>query len=645
MKTETIHVRLRVEGIVCYACTDIISRLAKGVPGVREAQVSYVSELLELDMDETASLEEVCAMLEKHGYRCRITGDRELLSAEDDMGILRRRILVSFFLSLFLIPYPFLPIPPWVRFLIATAVQIIAGRQFYRDAWYAVTAGGANMSVLVSLGVLTAYLFSTVSVFRGEGAIFYESCGSVLVLVMLGKYLERSARISSAEQVRRLMELGPAEARLITPEGETMVPAETLRKGDRFLVRRGELFPCDGVVLEGHSAADEANLTGESRPAAKQAGDRVFCATINMLDRLLLEAEGDYADSVYCHMRQALLNGVNGEKAGIQRMADRVCSRFVPSVLCLALLTVCLWFAFLSPGDLTRAVTNGAAVLIIACPCAMGIATPLAMTLAIGGLGGAGIFVKNPGAVEALGAVDTVVLDKTGTLTQPLEDGGERPRYGAPKTVETLMRMGISVWMLTGDSEDRAYAAADACGIPRERVLCRLLPEDKAKTIAELRRSGTVCMVGDGVNDALSLQAADVGLALGRAADVGLALGRAADVSVACADAVVTRNRIAHILRALYAGRVTMQNIRRSLFWALIYNVIGLLLAAAGIVSPLIAGAAMSLSSLSVALNSHSLDKKLRAPSFDQVCSVPRQPLMGKRRPSSKEKPAVSPVS
>ena len=622
MKTETVHVRLRVEGIVCYACTGIIERLAKSVAGVYEAKVSYVSELLELDMEETASLDEICALLEKHGYRCRITGERELLSARDDMGILRRRILISFFLSLFLIPYPFLPVPPWVRFLIATAVQIIAGRQFYRDAWFAVTAGGANMSVLVSLGTLTAYVFSTVSVFRGEGAIFYESCGSVLVLVMLGKYLERSARISSAEQVRRLMELGPAEARLIGPEGESMVPAESVRKGDRFLVRRGELFPCDGIVLEGHSAADEANLTGESRPAEKQVGDRVFCSTINMKDRLLLEADGDYADSVYCHMRQALLNGVNGEKAEIQRLADRVCSRFVPSVLCLALLTVCLWFAFLAPGDLTRAVTNGAAVLIVACPCAMGIATPLAMTLSIGGLGAAGIFVKSPGAVETLGAVDTVVLDKTGTLTRPLEDGGDRPRQGAPKTVETLRRMGIEVWLLTGDQEDRAFAAADACGIPRDHVLCRLMPEDKAKKVTELRRSGTVCMVGDGVNDALSLQAADV----------GLAVGHAADVSVACADAVVTRNRIAHVLRALYAGRACMQNIRRSLFWALIYNVFGLLLAAAGIVSPLIAGAAMSLSSLSVALNSHSLDKKLRAPSFDKVCSVPRQPLTGRRR-------------
>lgn len=606
---------LHVDGIVCYACVGVIESLAEGVAGVTEASASYVSESLRLKTDSDEAVEEVVRILEKHGYRARRTGEKEALQSDgDELKRLRRRIVVSFFLSLLLVPYPFLHVPPYVQLAAATLVQLIAGRMFYRDAYYAVSAGTANMSVLVSVGALSAYVFSTVSVLRGSGAVFYEASGTVLVLVMLGKYLERSARVSSAGEIRKLLETGPVQATLLTEAGERVVPAEEVRAGDVFLVHRGGVFPADGVVISGASRADESALTGENRPAPKAAGDRVLATTINMEDKLTVRADRDYADSVFSSMRRALLSGVSGQKAGIQRLADRVCARFLPAVLGLALLTLCLCYGSWAPGDLAAAVTRAAAVLIVACPCAMGIATPLAMTTAVGRLGGSGIFVKSPAAVERLAKTDAVVFDKTGTLTVT-EGEGERLREGARKTVETLQAMGIELWLLTGDRREAALKAAAAAGIPEERVLFELLPEEKNEKVRELQRSHTVCMVGDGVNDALSLQTADV----------GIAVGRAAEVSVECADLVITQNRITHLLKALYIGRVTLRNIRRSLFWALIYNVIGLGLCVAGVMTPVYAGAAMSLSSLSVVLNARSLDEQCRALTFEKIAAEGRR--------------------
>lgn len=613
--TETKSVWMHIDGIVCYACTGIIESLAKNQPGVISAAASYVSEGLRLDVEPEAELNTLINELERHGYKARITTEREAMRADHgNMKALRVRILISFFLSLLLVPYPFLSVPPYIQLAAATLVQIIAGRSFHRDALYAVSSGTANMSVLISIGTLSAYIFSAISVFTGTGQIFFESSGTVLVLVMLGKYLERSARVSSSESVRKLLEWGPAEATITDDAGERKIPAEKIRKGDRFVTRRGEIFPADGTVLEGSSMADESALTGESRPARKGPGSYVYATTINMSDRIIAQADRDYSDSVYCSMRRALLNGVNGKKADLQRIADKVCSRFIPAVLALAIVTLCIWYAFLKPGDLVTAVIRASCVLIIACPCAMGIATPMAMTTAVGALGRTGIFVKSQTAIETLARADVIVLDKTGTLTLPEPDGGERLREGTQITIETLHKLGIEVWLFTGDRRDPALKAAQAAGIPLDHVRYELLPEDKAELLKELQKLRTVCMVGDGVNDALSLTLADA----------GVAIGRAAEISVECADMVITRNRITHLLKAVYIGRVTLQNIRRSLFWALFYNVIGLGICVAGLITPVIAGTAMSLSSLSVVLNAQSLDKKIQKLTFKKIASAPR---------------------
>jgi cation transport ATPase len=602
-----------VDGIVCYACVNIIESAAKSVPGVQKASVSYIGESLKLDVLPETDLDAVISALGRRGYKVKAISEKEALKTDyNEMKHMRVRIIVSFFLSLLVVSNPFYSVNPWIQFIAATIIQVVSGRLFYRDALYAVSSGSSNMSVLVSIGALAAYVYSTVSVFNGSGKIFYESSGTVLVLVMIGKYLERSARISSADSVRNLMESRPSEATLLTPDGEKTVRADSVKKGDRIVIKRGEFIPADGIVIEGHSAADESGLTGESRPIKKEPGDRVFGSTINVLGRLVVSADCDFQDNVYSRMLRALMNSVSGEKAEIQRLADRVVAKFIPAVLGIAVLSLILWYGFLDPGNFTRALINCVAVLIVACPCAMGIATPLAVTMAVGELGKSGVFVKNPAALELLAKTDIVVFDKTGTLTIGPED---RLRSGAPKTVETLNKMGIRVLLLSGDREDRTKRAADAAGIAEYRF--GLLPEDKAALIAELRngkdkdkeKAHIVTMVGDGINDALSISSADV----------GIAVGKAAEVSLESADAVVTQNRITHVLKAVYAGRVMMKNIKRSMFWALIYNSAGLVLAACGIISPVIAGAAMSLSSLSVVLNARSLEKKFRKITFEKI--------------------------
>ena len=598
-----------VDGIVCYACTGIIEQLCRSVDGVLDASASYVGDSLRLIVMESFQPEMLSEVLSGHGYRVKAVNEREAMSSRADMRRLRMRILICFLLSLTLVPYPFFVLSGWVRLITATAVQILAGLQFYRDAYYALSAGSANMSVLVSLGTFTAYLYSAVSVIRGQGPIFFESSGTVLVLVMLGKYLERSARTSSAEAVQQLLETGPQEAILLRDGKETVIRAEALRKGDRFLVRRNERFPADGVVLSGSTRTDESALTGESRPVCKSPGSSVLATSVNMDAQVVAEADRDYGDSVYSRMRKALLNGVNGEKAAIQKLADRVCARFIPAVLLLSVITLFLWYGWLAPGDLEKAVRCAIAVLIVACPCAMGIATPMAVTAAMGALGKSGIYVKGPAAVETLSTVRTVVFDKTGTLTLPDGEGGERLRAGAVRTVDTLRKMGLEVWMLSGDTPERASSIAAEVGIPEARLRAGLLPEEKAGILQELRQNGPVCMVGDGLNDALCLQNADV----------GIAIGKASTVSLECADVVITRNRITHVLKALYFGKVTMKNIRRSLFWALIYNIAALLLSVCGVVSPVIAGAAMSLSSLSVVLNAQSLDRQFQKLTFEKI--------------------------
>ncbi len=606
-RTETLW--FHVEGIVCYACVNIIESAVKAIPGVESASVSYIGESLRVQGGAGADLGAlsgtVISELERRGYRAGLSSEKEAVKTDyGDMGRMRTRIIASFFLSVLLVSDYFLDINPWLLFAAATVIQIIAGRQFYREAFYAVSTGSANMSVLVSIGTLSAYVYSTVSVIRGAGEIFYEATGTVLVLVMIGKYLERSARLSSSESVKKLMDFGAAEATLLTEAGEVRVSAESVRRGDRFLVRRGDFIPADGLVVSGKSRADESGLSGESRPVKKEPGDRIYASTINMDGKIEAIADCDYRDGVYARMLRALLNSVNGEKAKIQRLADRVCARFIPAVLMIALATLFLWYGYLAPGDFTRALKNCVAVLIVACPCAMGIATPLAVTITVGALGKSGIFVRNPAALETLAKVDAVVFDKTGTLTLGPED---RLRAGAPKTVETLGKMGIKTLLLSGDERERVEKAAAGAGIGDFRY--GLLPEEKAEIIAGLRKEHSVAMVGDGANDALSLASADA----------GIALGRAAEISLESADVVITQNRITHVLKALYAGRVMTANIRRSLFWALIYNVAGLLLAASGVISPIIAGTAMSLSSFSVVMNARSLERKFEKLTFDKI--------------------------
>jgi cation transport ATPase len=614
----------KIEGIVCYACVGILEGIAKGVPGVSDARVNYLSECLQVTTD--SRLDDgrfdngaLLAAIGGGGYRAAAVSEKETNQTKpEDMRKARVILLTAFVLSVALELCARFRWSPYFQLAFATVIQVIAGRQFYKEAYHALAAGTANMSVLVMIGTLTAYLFSLISMISGVGELFFQSSGTVVVFVLIGKYLERSAKISSLETIRNLTGSCPDEAILLTEGAARIIPAGDVRRGDRIRIQRNSIVSTDGTVAAGSTFVDESPLTGESAAVRKTKGDKVYCGTINHSSDVEIIADGDYADNVYAHMIGAIVRCLTGERPAIPRTTDRLCARFVPAVLAVAAVTLLAWYGYLQPGDIYTAVIRAVSVLIIACPCAMGIATPLAVTVGIGILGKSGIVVKNPAALETLAKADTVVFDKTGTLTFGPEDS---LRDGTPITVDTLKKIGFQLLVLSGDTEEKTGRAAESAGINRWHA--SLTPEDKAGIIRGLQDSHTVVMVGDGVNDLLSVVSADV----------GVAISRAAELNIENADIILARNKITHLLKAVYISRIMLKNIRFSLFWALIYNIAGIALAVAGLINPVFAGIAMSLSSLCVVLNARQLEKKGQKITFDQILKLsPREKASAKER-------------
>jgi Cu+-exporting ATPase len=594
---ETSICYFRIDGIVCFACVGILEGVAKGVPGVCDARVNYLTECLQVTTDSRFDAAALIAAVESRGYRATAVAEKESSrnSRPDEMRRTRQILLVTFILSVVLWWCDLLNLSPYIQLTLATAIQVIAARIFYIDAFHAVAAGTANMSVLVAIGTLTAYVFSIISMIFGIGQLFFPSSGTVVVFVLIGKYLERSAKIASSESIRDLVGSCPDEAVLLKNGDAVKIPVGDVRQNDRIRIPRNSVVATDGTIVTGETLIDESVLTGESALVKKTAGSKIFCGTINHNNDVEIVADCDYADNVYARMIAAIVRCLTGERAAIQRTADRLCARFVPVVLILAALTFLAWYFLFKPGDFYASVICTISVLIVACPCAMGIATPLSVSIGIGVLGRSGIVVKNPAALEALAKADTMVFDKTGTLTLGPDD---TLREGSPVTVEALKKLGFNLVLLSGDSEEKTRRAAEACAI--ERWHAGLQPEDKAAIVRQLQESHTVAMVGDGINDLLSILSANVGIVIGRAAELNLEN----------ADIVLAQNKIAHLLKTVYISRVVLKNIKVSLFWALIYNIVGLGLAVGGIVTPIIASIAMSLSSLCVVLNARRMGIK-----------------------------------
>ena len=708
-------VDLALDGMTCAACASRIEKALNRVPGAM-ATVNFATEKARVRFDPArAEAGRLIEAVRKAGYDAKVvTGaarEAEKIRHRENY----RRELLRFWVATAL-TLPFLAqmvamfggfhqdlLPRGWQFALATPVQFWIGWRFYVGAYHSLRGGGANMDVLIALGTSMAYFFSAAVIWLElDQHIYFEASAVIITLVLMGKLLEARAKDKTADAIEALVRLAPKTAR-VERHGQTLeVPVESLAVGEIFLVRPGESVPVDGVVLSGTSGVDEAMLTGESLPVNKGPGAKVFAATLNHDGLLRCQATGVGSDTALARIIR-LVEEAQGSKAPIQRLADRVAGIFVPAVVIIAALTFAGWWWL--GDDQSGRLVNAVAVLVIACPCALGLATPTAIMVGTGRGAQLGILVKNAAALEQAGKVEIVVVDKTGTLTEgrpsvtgilpldgrteaellsaasALEQGSQHPlakavveraaerglhpaaathltaipgkgvvaqtetgivRLGSPPflaaaglaadhpqlsawqaqgmtvigvakgsailgwialadrlrptsaaAVAKLRALGVEVIMLTGDHSATAAAIAAQAGIAR--FAAEVLPEHKAAEVAKLKAEGkTVGMVGDGINDAPALAAADVGFAVGEGADAAI---HAADITLMRADLMGVADAIA-------LSRASLAKIRQNLFFAFVYNVLGIPLAAFGLLNPVIAGAAMAMSSVSVVTNS-----------------------------------------
>ena len=736
MSPQAERLTLPVRGMHCAACVGKVERALTSVPGVDEATVNLATEKATVTFDSTRTdvtrLQDAVA---RAGYElvepreaAGQTPDREQSAREETQRRARSKFVVGAILSVPIVigsmveVFPWAPAwlhNPWLLWALATPVQFWVGFEFHAGFLRDLRHRTASMSTLVSIGTNAAYFFSLAvtlwpHVFMPAGGMTYYETGAVVItLVVLGRWLEARARGRTSEAISRLVSLAPRTARIVREGRELDVPTTEVGVGDLVRIRPGERIPVDGVVLEGASTIDESMLTGESLPVEKTAESRVVAGSVNQTGALLFRATHVGSETTLARIVR-LVEDAQASRAPIQRLADRVAAVFVPIVLVIAGATCLAWLAFGPEPRLPMALTTAVAVLVIACPCAMGLATPTAIMVGTGKGAEHGVLIKSATALEVLHRVDTIVFDKTGTLTvgrpevtdivtvpgvgeddalavaagaeqaseHPLgeaivrlakERGLALPPVGkftavpgrgidamapdgrillgnetmmnergidvslladraialqaqgktvvflafagrllaliavadvlkpdAAATIRRLREMGLAVAMLSGDNRRTAEAIAREAGI--ERVLAEVLPADKAGEIKRLQEGGhRVAMVGDGINDAPALTQADV----------GIVMGSGTDVAIEAADVTLMRSDVAGVVVALELSRRTIQIVKQNLGWAFGYNILlipvaaGVLYPLAGVLlSPILAGAAMAFSSVSVVTNS-----------------------------------------
>lgn len=687
----TLQIQLRLGGMTCAACAARIEKVLNRQNGVT-AQVNFATETANISSDNPdITPQTLIATIAGAGFSAELASAPPVADRDE-----RLPLLFAVLLSLPLMAGMFSPdhaelIPRWLQMLLATPVQFILGWRFYRGAYFALKNGGANMDVLVALGTSMAFGLSAVVTLLGlyQRHVYFEASAVIITLVLAGKWLEGRAKKKTSGAISELLKLQPKTALTQTAAGLVEVPISQLQPGDIVIVRHGEIIAVDGIVTEGQAAVDESMLTGESLPVEKNTGSKVFAATKNCSGTLTIQASSVGSKTQLAEIVR-LVAEAQGSKAPIQRMADQISGIFVPVVAAIALLTFALSFWYW--GSAVTALIHAVAVLVIACPCALGLATPTAISVGIGRAAQNGILFRNATALEQAGKIEMLVVDKTGTLTNgkakvaeiypaaglsqaellqlaaSLEQGSEHPlaqailaantlplltihdfaalpgqgvsgrladgseikvgiaswagdlsaehldsphtlvsiskegelqghlaladtlRQSSVEAVKRLHEMGIEVVMLTGDRVNTASAIAKATGITRFQALMR--PQDKAAFIRQ--QSKIVAMAGDGVNDAPALAAARV----------SFAMGAGSDVAIEAADITLLHNDLLAVADAIALSRATIRKIHQNLFFAFFYNTLGIPLAAIGLLNPVLAGAAMALSSVSVVSNS-----------------------------------------
>lgn len=625
-----------VIGMMCAVCSANVERKLRSLDGVKDVAVSLPGRSAQVEYNPgVISLQQMKDEVAAAGYDLVIEEDRSVTELEHrSLVLLRRKMVLAWVLSLLCMSVSM----GWIRvgnadianqtmLIISLACMIFCGRQFYITAWKQLRHLTAGMDMLVAMSTAISFIFSVFNTFWGDSFwtprgiawhTYYDASVMIISFVLTGRLLEERAKNSTASAIRALMGLAPKTARIEQYSAETKqmelceVPVATLGKGDIVEVRAGEKIPVDGCVTASDAGVDESMISGEPLPVSKQTGDKVFAGTIVKSGTLRFRAEQVGEETVLAGIIRMVREAQNS-KAPVQRTVDKIALIFVPTVFVLSILTFVLWYSLGGSGMLPRAILSAVSVLVIACPCAMGLATPTALMVGIGKAAQKNILIKDAVALENLRNIDALVIDKTGTLTIPRsgdnlkeERGGgitarETLKPFAREAMQELRERGIEVYMMSGDVEEAVRYWANEAGI--EHYQSKVMPQDKENLVRELQAEGKhVAMVGDGINDSQALAAADVSIAMGKGTDIAM------DV----AQVTLMGTDLRRIPDAIRLSNKTVGMIHQNLFWAFIYNLVCIPLAAGlpflfGLdfhITPMWASALMAFSSVSVVLNS-----------------------------------------